>query len=404
MIANCTLGRRARVVAALGTSPSSSSAIHPPATHDNDEPLSPPERQHYDDGGDDDDDAEDNNNNEVNLVHTFLVGTAEARADNEIFALKMDAERRAIQIMPNAVAHQKEIWDLAAKGSLIASCWGSHSGRGISFISNGSVLDEDVHGGKGARAAAWNAKGDCLVAVHYDDGAASVFRVTDSSLTLQTKFNSDSSSSSSDQVGLDVAWDPHNADLFLSSRGPNALVFDVRNASDPVISFQAAAGGKVRSVDVNPNRSHICLAAGDDGALRFFDTRHSALPIQTLYGGHTHWVTRARYNPFHDQLVLTSSTDGAVCLWRAASVSSAPLVDFDMDDEDGLDQPGQQRSSEVKDSNQDMLVKSFQEHQDSVYGIAWSAIEAWTFASLSYDGKFVVRNVPSVEKYKILLN
>ena len=32
-----------------------------------------------------------------------------------------------------------------------------------------------------------------------------------------------------------------------------------------------------------------------------------------------------------------------------------------------------------------------------------SAVEAWTFASLAYDGKFICRNVPSAEKYKILL-
>lgn len=40
-------------------------------------------------------------------------------------------------------------------------------------------------------------------------------------------------------------------------------------------------------------------------------------------------VWRARYNRCHDQLVVTSSTDSNVDLWRVASISSAPLLDTD---------------------------------------------------------------------------
>lgn len=35
-----------------------------------------------------------------------------------------------------------------------------------------------------------------------------------------------------------------------------------------------------------------------------------------------------RFNPFHDQLVMTSSTDAAVNLWRVGSISSAPLLEL----------------------------------------------------------------------------
>ena len=46
---------------------------------------------------------------------------------------------------------------------------------------------------------------------------------------------------------------------------------------------------------------------------------------------------------------------------------------------------------------------SFDEHEESVYSVAWSACDAWVFASLSYDGRVVINHVPSTEKYKILL-
>ena len=36
-------------------------------------------------------------------------------------------------------------------------------------------------------------------------------------------------------------------------------------------------------------------------------------------------------------------------------------------------------------------------------GVAWSAADPWTFASLSYDGRIAVNHVPSAVKYKILI-
>jgi len=43
------------------------------------------------------------------------------------------------------------------------------------------------------------------------------------------------------------------------------------------------------------------------------------------------------------------------------------------------------------------------QHEDSVYALAWSATDAWVHVSLSFDGRVVLDQVPSSEKYKILL-
>ena len=60
-------------------------------------------------------------------------------------------------------------------------------------------------------------------------------------------------------------------------------------------------------------------------------------PLKVLRGGHQHWSDRVEYNPHHDQLVLSGGSDGVVNLWRAGSVSSAPMMDLDLDDNDQLD-------------------------------------------------------------------
>lgn len=44
-----------------------------------------------------------------------------------------------------------------------------------------------------------------------------------------------------------------------------------------------------------------------------------------------------------------------------------------------------------------------EEHEDSVYGLAWSAADPWVLASMSYDGRIVVNHVPKNLKYKILI-
>lgn len=54
-------------------------------------------------------------------------------------------------------------------------------------------------------------------------------------------------------------------------------------------------------------------------------------------------------------------------------------------------------------SGGDSLIKTYSDHEDSVYAAAWSAYDAWIFATLSYDGRLVINTVPPAEKYKILL-
>ena len=123
--------------------------------------------------------------------------------------------------------------------------------------------------------------------------------------------------------------------------------------------------------------------------IKFWDLRKPAGALHAIKA-HAHWTTSALYNRFHDQLVLSTGTDYQVKLWRAASVSSAPPA---------LDEA----ETELADAEADGLVKAFEDHEQSVFAAAWSAADAWIFASLSLDGKAVINHVPPAEKYKILL-
>lgn len=267
-----------------------------------------------------------------------------------------------------------------------------------------------------------------------------------------------------------AAWDPHDPNLVASALGSGVAIHDLRTGGGPDIGLGGRGGGGstsrvgvrschafgvVTDLDYNPNKPRCLVTSGQDGLVKFWDLRSTssssaasessqrprsrrAKPLKVLRGGHTHWTTRVRYNKFHDQLVLSGGTDSVVNLWRASSVSSAPLLELDGADDivglssasfdasdpfgtgggggDGLGGgagDGENRGSgagggsDVGGENggsgsPDVRVSRF-ENPDAVYDLTWSAADAWVFVSVSYEGSVVLNHVPSKEKYKILL-
>ncbi|OUC45276.1 hypothetical protein D917_01975, partial [Trichinella nativa] len=103
-------------------------------------------------------------------------------------------------------------------------------------------------------------------------------------------------------------------------------------------------------------------------------------------------VCSVRFNPVHDQLFLSSSTDSKVVLWCAASFSSESVdLSFNNDMEDS-------NISNIPDGP----LREYDDHEESVYCCEWSACDPWVFASLSYDGRIVIKRVPRDLKYTIL--
>jgi DNA-binding transcriptional LysR family regulator len=77
--------------------------------------------------------------------------------------------------------------------------------------------------------------------------------------------------------------------------------------------------------------SHCVVSAGDDCKLRFWDTRmlSKAEPLLEL-GGHSHWVWRAQFNPYYDQLVASASSDSLVNLYYTPQVAAGAALVQDL--------------------------------------------------------------------------
>ncbi|KAJ2940811.1 hypothetical protein O0L34_g10060 [Tuta absoluta] len=181
-------------------------------------------------------------------------------------------------------------------------------------------------------------------------------------------------------------WSPHQGHgQFAILQDMHIKCFDTRTeCAQPAWSVDNAHRQLVRDVDFNPNRQFQLASVGDDAALNIWDYRNSKQPIFTRTD-HSHWVWTVRYNAYHEQLLLTGSSDARALLTAAAAVCADP------------------NDSAGHNKLEDGVLQSYEQHEDSVYCCEWSASEPWTFASLSYDARLVISRVPRHFKYKILL-
>ncbi|KIZ05664.1 tumor suppressing subtransferable candidate 1 [Monoraphidium neglectum] len=186
---------------------------------------------------------------------------------------------------------------------------------------------------------------------------------------------------------------PKNAGLAAAVAGSSVQIWDIQNCCK-VGEVPGAHRLPARDVDWAPHNEHRLVTCGDDCRLRFWDTRAlgRAEPLLEL-SGHSHWAWAARFSPFHDQLLASSSSDCTVSLWYTPVLARQ------------RDAPGE-TGARVVPSRGDAdgrVVTWDEEHEDSVYGLAWSAADPWVLASMSYDGRIVVNHVPKNLKYKILV-
>jgi WD40 repeat protein len=228
---------------------------------------------------------------------------------------------------------------------------------------------------------------DKLVALH--PKGASIWEKTPSTFELSRNIELPN-----DTIPYTAAWNVHSTFQLVIVASGNLLIYDTRHPKCiPLHQVKFAHETCIRDIDCNPNRPHRWITAGDDGYLRFWDLREEPKKLAE-YEAHSHWIWNARYNPFHDQLCLSCSSDTKVRLWNLTSLSSADSTDLH-------EKPRDTKAAE--NTIPEGLIHTYEQHEESVYSVAWSRTDPWTFASLSYDGRMVINRVPNPIKYKILL-
>jgi WD40 repeat protein len=182
-------------------------------------------------------------------------------------------------------------------------------------------------------------------------------------------------------------WNPLHPEQITTANDNAIRGWDLRTLKE-TYSIIGAHNPIIRDLDFNPNKDYYLVTCGDDFKIKFWDTRKLENPIKSIFDGHSHFIWNIKYNRYHDQLLLSSSSDNKVNLWNIISISSSP-PDTSINDIININND----IINLSKNHQDHLIKSFQEHEDSVYSISWG-VNAWIFATLSYDGRVVINYVP----------
>lgn len=347
----------------------------------------------------------------------FLVGTQSLQfANNQVHLVELNEDTNDLktQVFQHSIG---EIWSLQAsptESSLFITCYNSLNDTGTCQMKGAlwklPEIEESIND---------NAQLDMLaeidtteygtdlktIAYHPTDGTKAV-SVVDNCFALWDLAGSKPQVTVSGKLSgkglprfINGKWNPHNGcNHFVTLYENNIQGWDLRAPSHPSWIIPSAHSQIIRDLDFNANRQYFLSTCGDDGYMKFWDIRVPDEPVLSRME-HSHWVWNIRINRLHDELVLTSSSDSRVILYSVASISSEPYRHIALPEDDS----GQGDETCSKEKLEDGVVRSYEEHEDSVYAVEWSSADPWTFASLSYDGRLVINKVPLKYKYQILL-
>ncbi|EFJ30103.1 WD40 repeat protein [Selaginella moellendorffii] len=321
----------------------------------------------------------------------FLVGTLSLREENEIHLLQIGDKTGALAF-DGLYTHPSEIWGLSAcpfdvsilstvyasAGEFGAAIWKlPERARGAANTPLQKLASLDGHTQR-IKCTLWFPKGKHHQIVSIDAENLYVWDLDPSGKPAKELGRV----SSGLQQMAGGCWSPHDVDIVATACGTSLKCWDLRTMREASTVDQAHAG-QVRDLDYNPKRQHTIVTSGDDSKVRVWDLRMSGMPLSEL-PGHAHWTLRVQYNRRYEELILSAGTDAMVNLWYVPPPAE-----------------GKSKSSLSSPKISDPLVRSHHEHEDSIYGIAWSARDPWVFASLSYDGNVYIDYVTQAVRKKL---
>ncbi|TPX39465.1 hypothetical protein SeLEV6574_g07186 [Synchytrium endobioticum] len=329
----------------------------------------------------------------------FLVGTCGVRQDNEIHLLDFDEDE--LEISSHIYRHPHDVWYISPSplaAELLFTCHSNPKMNGSRMATLWRIVPNNVDSVESGNVL-WNPSHPSDKVIALSSTGINIFDINTASKSAQLAQTIPSSKK--DVTIGSGAWNPHHSDCISVAAESSVNTYDLRSQSTSASwTIDQAHQLSVKDLDYNPNKPYHLATAGDDCIIRVWDTRDIRQPLKEVCE-HSHWVWNVTFNRFHDQLLLSSSSDCTVQLHSLVSISSAPFGHDDVADSP----PDSPRSDASSDGGKptDGVVATYDQHEDSVYSVAWSSGDPWIFASLSYDGRVVVNMVPRAHKYKIIL-
>nr|ACO11313.1 TSSC1 [Caligus rogercresseyi] len=332
---------------------------------------------------------------------SFLVGTQSIKADNQIHWLEYDEEGSIVRKKRVWIHSEGEIWQLSSCPSssgdgLFLSVFTNAERKRCAQVWKLSSNPEEEQSlsrasqGMGPKEGDSSSDEEILSATWHPFESNKLISVSRNSLSIHDIQEDKSTPGPTSKKSMSFgSWNPHqNASTFATVHEHEIRGWDLRS-NESVWRIESPGSHIVRSLDFNPNKQYYMASGGDDGRAHIWDVRMSdSSPLGSYDFGHSHWIWSIQFNQYHDQLLLTGGSDSLVALSSLSSLSSEPY--------------GEEGEEGDKSLIEDGVIRIYRDHEDSVYRAEWSTVDPWTFASLSYDGRLVINQVPRGVKLKIL--
>ncbi|KPA73297.1 hypothetical protein ABB37_09999 [Leptomonas pyrrhocoris] len=311
--------------------------------------------------------------------HRFLIGTASASTENKIHLLEYQDDTKSLECA-TVWSHNEPISGLWCSPSLASE--GLLAVSGVQKLEILRLSEDLVNEPK------------CVLAlkktynrVLWDlDGLQNEFKAVQQSVI--STISLDSSKLGNEVVNFTAknghircaALAPYDPTLCLLSCDKDGLqLVDFRTKKSSSFSnIKNCHGfGYTTALDFDRAKPGQFMSAGTDGYVYVHDIRYntscSVATIRALKA-HEHTIHGCLFNPFHDELVLSCSSDETLKLWD-------------------MEQDGEAK-----------CLRHLADYGDSVVALCWSSTSPWVFAGLSYNGKLLVDTVPNEKKMSILLD
>ncbi|XP_058463447.1 EARP-interacting protein homolog [Malaya genurostris] len=336
----------------------------------------------------------------------FFLATQSLKPNNQLHVVDLNEDNSALE--PKVFSHPLgEVWKLNASphnGQILASCYSILKGTQTIMQTALLRLPEHLNPVEGSQEFLQFANVEILNTEGYGSEIRTTeFHPTDESLlstVIDGKILLFNRAEASSKVVVEInaknsprfsggRWAHFNqSNQFIALYDCSIRSYDIRDPNHSAWIIEDAHSQLIRDLDCNPIKQWHMVTGGDDGTMKIWDFRNTKEHVFAR-SDHNHWIWNVRYNTYHDQLLLSSSSDGKVLLTCAGSVSSDTL----------LSESGNINKERLADG----LLQTYDQHEDSVYCVEWSTADPWLFASLSYDGRMVISKVPKQYKYQILL-
>uniref|UniRef100_A0A914YYP6 EIPR1-like beta-propeller domain-containing protein n=1 Tax=Panagrolaimus superbus TaxID=310955 RepID=A0A914YYP6_9BILA len=179
--------------------------------------------------------------------------------------------------------------------------------------------------------------------------------------SFSEKFNGKTSS---------FVWDKHSKGKIVYVSYEKDLAFvDIR--SDKPETLLSNRLSRITAIDCNPLSPNQISCGSEDGKLTIWDIRNTDKPVLITHE-HQHMIWDIKYNHTYPQLLLSCGSDGRVFLYNC-----------------------NEKENRIES---DLIV----DNDDSIYSCCWTGNDAFTFASIAYDGKMTASKVRKTLKYKLL--